>query len=149
MVSIQKDEVPRMRSQSTDEASYIAKRDILNRLASNEKVRADKTSIFSYVSQVARQNRTGKLEMWDITELLQVPRGHCESGAHKYLCSYFEGLHRNPRSGMVILHESHTSYCIPLPNAGGESPEGKKGPGSSILRCVPSLRVLGPNRSWS
>lgn len=46
MVSIQKDEVPRMRSQSTDEASYIAKRDILNRLASNEKVRADKTSIF-------------------------------------------------------------------------------------------------------
>lgn len=136
MVSIQKDEVPRMRSQSTDEASYIAKRDILNRLASNEKVRAEKTSIFSYVSQVARQNRTGKLEMWDITELLQVPRGHCESGAHKYLCSYFEGLHRNPRSGMVTLHESHTSYCIPLPKAGEKAPRGRK------VQVPPSLGVF-------
>lgn len=127
-----------MRSQSTDVASYIAKQYILNRLASNKKVRADKTSIFSYVSQVARQNRTGRLEMWDITKILQVPKGHCESGAHKYLCSYLEELHGNPRSGMVALHESHTSHCIPLPKAGGESPEGKKVQAPPFLGMSPT-----------
>lgn len=113
-------------------ASYTAKRYILKRLASNKKVRADNTSIFSYVSQVARHNPTGKLEMWDIA------RGHYESGAHKYLCSYLEGLHRNPRSGMVTLHESHTSHCIPLPKAGGESPEGKKAQAPPFLGMSPT-----------
>lgn len=94
--------------------------------------RADNTSIFSYVSQVARHNPTGRLEMWDIA------RGHYESGAHKYLCSYLEGLHRNPRSGMVTLHESHTCHCIPLPKAGGESPEGKKVQAPPFLGMSPT-----------